>query len=89
MSDNYLELTPEEALTIFTSTGEFVHQLRTYCDSDIFFTMPDIYQEIALLGLNRHIEMYEKITMYLEKCGVPAMKMFELDTKTTKPRGGI
>ena len=89
MSDNYLKLTPKEALTIFTSTSEFVYQLQLYCDSDSFFTMPAVYQEITLRGLENHIDMYKKVSMYLETRGVPAMKIFELDTKTTKPKGGI
>lgn len=89
MSDNYLELTSDEALTLFTSSGEFVHQLRAFCDSDLFFTLSAPLQEIMLVALERHVSIYEKISIYLEKNGIPALKLFEFDTKVSKPRGGI
>lgn len=89
MTDNYLELTPDEALTLFTSSGEFVFQMRAFCDSDLFFTLNSPLQEIMLVALDRHVKIYEKISMYLEKNGIPALKLFEYDTKVSKPRGGI
>ena len=89
MSDNYLELTPDEALALFTSSGEFVFQLRNFCDSDLFFTFSAPLQEVLLLALDRHTKIYEKISIYLEKNGIPAMSLFEYDTKVVKPKGGI
>lgn len=89
MTDEYLELTPDEAITIFTSSGDFVFQLRAFCDSDLFFTLPAPIQELALMTLDRQVKVYEKVSMYLEKHGVSAMSMFNLDTKTGTPRGGI
>jgi hypothetical protein len=89
MTDNYLELTPDEAVTVFTASGDFVHQLRSFCDSSVFFTMPPVMQEIMLHALERHVNLYEKVSLYLEKNGIPALQIFELDTKVNKPRGGI
>jgi hypothetical protein len=89
MTDEYLELTADEVLTLFTSTSEFVWQLQNFTDSDLFFTLNPILQEVMLQALDRHTALYEKITMYLEKHGIPAMKIFEYDTKIMKPKGGI
>lgn len=89
MADEYLELNPDEALAIFTATGEFVHRMQTFSDSDLFYTLTPVLQEIMLQALDRHTAVYEKVTMYLEKHGVSAMKIYEYDTKVTKPKGGI
>jgi hypothetical protein len=89
MTDNYFELTPEEALCVFSSTSEFVYQLRAYTDSDVFFILPPAAQELMLLALDRHMKLYEKVSLYLEKNGIPALKLFEYDTKVNKPKGGI
>lgn len=89
MTTETLEITADEALAIFTSTGDFVHQLRSFSDSDIFFTLNPVLQEIMLQALDRQVSVYEKVSKYLEKHGIPAMKLFELDTKVAKPKGGI
>ncbi len=89
MTDEYLELTADEALAIFTSTGEFVWRLRSFSDTDLFYTLNPTIQEIMLEAIERQTAIYEKVSMYLEKHGVPAMKLFDYDTKVLNPKGGI
>jgi len=84
-----LTLSIEEVLALFTSTGEYVSQLNLLAGSDLFFKVSPALQELTLIMTERHIAIYKKMTDFLEKAGVPAQPIFDMDVKVKKPRSGI